>query len=71
MIDEFYSKERVCNEITTTSDSRNGWYAAIKNGQAVGAIGCGEGIGTQLLQALPDFQKNQGATEQWVSVGKG
>ncbi|WP_043931974.1 GNAT family N-acetyltransferase [Bacillus sp. EB01] len=31
----------------------------------------GEGIGTLLLQTLTEVQKTKGATEQWVSVGKG
>jgi GNAT superfamily N-acetyltransferase len=31
----------------------------------------GEGIGTLLLNALTEVQKEKGATEQWVSVAKG
>jgi ribosomal protein S18 acetylase RimI-like enzyme len=31
----------------------------------------GEGIGTLLLNALTEIQKEKGATKQWVSVAKG
>lgn len=91
VIAEFYNRDRVLKEVTTSTQEWGGYFVALDTGEVVGAGGGGmtgddagevyvlymdpdrrgEGVGTKLLEAITEQQKEFGAITQWVSVQKG
>lgn len=86
-IQEFYTLERVAQEVRSPGDW-DGWLVTLDDEELVSAGGGGltepnvgevfvlyvnpaekrRGIGSRLLNAITNQQREQGATEQWMSV---
>ncbi|MGD6968267.1 GNAT family N-acetyltransferase [Rossellomorea vietnamensis] len=92
VIKQYYTPERILEEVSGSSRDWGGYFVAVDNGTVVGAGGGGmtddttgeiyvlymdpnrrgEGIGTQLLEAITRQQEEEfHAGEQWVSVQQG
>ncbi|MGD6803860.1 GNAT family N-acetyltransferase [Rossellomorea aquimaris] len=92
VIKQYYTPERILEEVSGSSRNWGGYFVAVDNGTVVGAGGGGmtgdttgeiyvlymdpvrrgEGIGSQLLEAITSQQKEEfQAGEQWVSVQQG